>query len=126
MGDLEEARAWLRKAEQDLLAAQILQRASGPAAIACFLCQQAIEKSVKALLVHRGETPPRTHDLVELHRRLDRGVDLGVSQAQLASWAAYAVAPRYPGFGDEQTTQDLPPMLQAAGMVVSRVRGLIG
>ena len=36
----------------------------------CFHAQQCIEKLMKGLLILRGVTPPRTHDLPTLHRVL--------------------------------------------------------
>ena len=34
----------------------------------CFHAQQCVEKYMKAILIAKEVTPPRTHDLVELHR----------------------------------------------------------
>jgi HEPN domain-containing protein len=61
---------WLRQAEDDLRAAQVLQ-AAGPAAQACFLAQQVGEKAIKALLA-ADDRDLRSHSLVatqslELH-----------------------------------------------------------
>jgi HEPN domain-containing protein len=55
---------WLRTAEQDLASARVLAQA-GQHANACFLAQQAAEKSVKALLYSRGESP-RGHSIQNL------------------------------------------------------------
>lgn len=58
---------WLRKAENDWLNVQNnLASARIPWDTVCFHAQQAIEKSLKALLLHRGIVPPRIHDLVDL------------------------------------------------------------
>ncbi len=64
---MDEARAWLRKAEQDLRAGRILA-ASGEdvSGIAAFCCQQAAEKTLKGLLLLHGEPLERTHDLPHL------------------------------------------------------------
>jgi HEPN domain-containing protein len=119
-GGREEAQAWLAKAEQDLVAAQILRDRAGPATVACFLCQQAIEKTLKSLLCLLAEIPPRTHDLMELSRRLGgRCGDLGVSLEELAVCTDYSVAARYPGFGDPKAERDLPgsPVDDGVGVV---------
>lgn len=64
----------------------------------CFHAQQAIEKSLKALLLHRGIVPPRIHDLVEL---MDSSP---VDSAGLKQWRkdfrelnGFAVKSRYGG-----------------------------
>jgi HEPN domain-containing protein len=125
MADLRaEAEAWIAKADHDVLAARIIQQANGPATVGCFLCPQAIEKLLKAVLVLQGDVPPRSHDLAELYRRIGaRGGDLGVA-ANLAAWTHYAVASRYPGFGDPQAERDLPALLAQATDLAARVRRL--
>lgn len=60
------ARAWLRKAESDLVAARRLMDAEGPYDIVCFHAQQAVEKSLKALLASTDVSLPRTHNLEDL------------------------------------------------------------
>ncbi len=39
---------------------------------ACFHAQQCVEKLMKALLIARKAVPPKTHNLVELHRLIQR------------------------------------------------------
>ena len=48
-----EGARWLRQAEQDLRDAAYNQEGE-KFTLACFLCQQASEKAVKAYLYHRG------------------------------------------------------------------------
>jgi HEPN domain-containing protein len=60
-----------------------------------FWMQQAIEKALKAWLVHLGETPPLTHDLNRLLRLLElHGVNIAPFQ-ELAQFTIYAVQFRY-------------------------------
>jgi HEPN domain-containing protein len=92
------APAWIAKADNDLLAAtNIVAGVKVPWDTVCFHAQQAAEKSLKALLVARGEVPPRTHDLTGL---LTRALVYEPSLASLAADAtmltAYAVEVRYP------------------------------
>lgn len=56
---------WLREADDDHQAAQVLLE-HGHARAACVHAQQAVEKALKALLIERGHRPPRTHSLVTL------------------------------------------------------------
>ena len=51
-----EARRWWRQARRDLGSAEINARQELHE-VACFLCQQAAEKGLKALLYAQGESP---------------------------------------------------------------------
>ncbi|MDI7248350.1 MAG: HEPN domain-containing protein [Bacillota bacterium] len=59
-------RGWIRKAESDLADARRTVASEGPYDTACFHCQQAAEKCLKAFLAYHGESIPHTHDLEEL------------------------------------------------------------
>jgi HEPN domain-containing protein len=59
---------WLRQAEDDLRAVQVLQ-AAGQAAQTCFLAQQVGEKAIKALLA-ADDRDLRSHSLTNLLREL--------------------------------------------------------
>ena len=63
---------WIGKAEGDYATARReLNAIEYPNYDAvCFHAEQAGEKLMKALLIERGVTPPRTHDLVVLDRLL--------------------------------------------------------
>jgi len=122
----DEALAWLDKAEQDLSAARLILQGKGPSTVGCYLGQQALEKLLKAVLVFRGLGPPRSHDLVDLHRRVVAcGFDPQVSAADLAAWTDYAVAGRYPGFGDLESERDLLPLLTCAADLARCVRSTL-
>lgn len=91
---------WVAKAEADFRSAQREQRvrtAPNPDLV-CFLCQQCIEKYLKARLVESGVRFPKTHDLMLL-LRLAQPVEpsLGVLGNRLEALNDYAVALRYPG-----------------------------
>ena len=62
------ARGWLLKARSDLIACRRTLQADGSYDTTCFHAQQAIEKSLKALLAFHAQPVPRTHDLEELQR----------------------------------------------------------
>ena len=64
---MELARGWLTKGDHDLITAKHLLRLSGPYDTACFHCQQAAEKYLKAILAYSGQPILRTHDLREIH-----------------------------------------------------------
>ena len=56
---------WLDRASEDLTVARLVLK-EGYSAHACFLAQQAIEKSLKAYLLAKTSSYPRAHKLVDL------------------------------------------------------------
>ncbi len=60
-----EGARWLRQAEQDLRDAAYNQEGE-KFNLACFLCQQAAEKAVKAYLYYRGAEDVWGHSLIDL------------------------------------------------------------
>jgi HEPN domain-containing protein len=94
---IEEARRSLRLANRDIKAFNVLKDASGiDLATACFHAQQAIEKSLKAILfIHQIEAR-RTHDLVQLAQLLRQyGVEPPVTDEQMSRLNPFAVMLRY-------------------------------
>jgi HEPN domain-containing protein len=68
--DLKEyLAAWMLKAEHDIISAQRLLEIE-PMILdsACFHCQQAVEKSLKAFLYYNGVDVEKTHDVIYLLR----------------------------------------------------------
>jgi len=57
---------WLRHARSDLALAQQRQVPEVLLAALCFHAQQAVEKSLKAVLLKRGVAFPYTHDLARI------------------------------------------------------------
>jgi HEPN domain-containing protein len=64
----ETVKEWIAKAEGDFSVAcrERRVRKSPNWDAVCFHCQQCMEKYLKALLIHFGVTPPKTHDLLLL------------------------------------------------------------
>ena len=91
---------WIAKAEGDFLtASRELAAVDRPNYDAvCFHAQQCAEKYLKALLIARGQTPPKIHDLAQLHRLLVPVCpewQWSVDELRLLSRSA--VISRYPG-----------------------------
>ena len=81
---------WVRKAESDLAdVRRTLASEEGPFDTACFHCQQAAEKYLKAFLAWHGRQIPRTHDIEELFlicTEIDHALDsLQVSPEELSN-----------------------------------------
>lgn len=89
---------WVLKAMRDAESAQfLLDMFPPPLEIIGFHAEQAVEKSLKAVIVSEGLDPPRTHDLVFLHQRCVDQVGLDFKQVELcARLTPYAVDQRYP------------------------------
>ena len=64
--DRDVALGWLRKADSDLANAKLCLAAGKSLDTACFHCQQAVEKSLKAYLIANKAEFPFIHDLKRL------------------------------------------------------------
>lgn len=125
----EKAAAWIRKAENDLLAADNnLGSEQIPFDVVCFHCQQAAEKYLKALLASLGVQPSRTHDLLALLQ--DTRTYLTTPPAGQIENACiilnpYAIEVRYPDDESNPTAADSTEARQAAETVRQWVRGIV-
>jgi HEPN domain-containing protein len=88
--------SWLSKAEHDLLSAQRLLEIE-PMILdnACFHCQQAIEKCLKAFLIYHGRDIERTHNIIFLLSEC-ANFDSVFASVDPMNINAYAVQGRYP------------------------------
>jgi len=96
----EYVRMWLDKANNDLKNAEIIlasQAEALPLDTACFHCQQAAEKFIKAFLVFHGKQFPFTHNLADLVA-LCMQVNLAFAaiQRKAETLTPFAVEIRYP------------------------------
>lgn len=119
-------REWIRKAEEDYAAAQKLATGKPPLRDgACFHCQQAAEKFLKALLQELGLPIPYTHDLIELLERiLVKDATLKLPRPGLASLTHFAVDYRYPG--KFASARQLQSALRLVGNVRQEIRMRLG
>lgn len=118
-------REWVRKAEADYQLAETLARRSEPFHDQrAFLCQQAAEKYLKALLEELAQPIPRTHlldDLIGLllpHHPSLRGYRRG-----MRFLTRFAVGPRYPG--DNTTRRQAEAALRWADRVRTAARTIL-
>lgn len=68
MADYAEAQIWINLAERDYAVAAHLHEVfiPMPVEIICFHCQQAVEKSLEAVLAYYEDKIPKTHDITNL------------------------------------------------------------
>ncbi|MCL4844882.1 MAG: HEPN domain-containing protein [Bryobacteraceae bacterium] len=123
----EVLRQWVRKAEHDLEAARrIMAVEEGcPFDAACFHCQQAVEKYLKALLTLEGIPAPRTHDLEQLILLIPESGWLEVPVSTLAAMNPYAVEVRYADDWREPQLADAVSALEVAQRVRVAVRRIL-
>src|SRR4051794_33646839 len=92
-----DPREWLIRAKSNLA----LARSDTVGALLedhCFEAQQAAEKAIKAVFIHRGARFPFIHDLDELLSRLEgSGLKIPKYVREADELSPFAVATRYPG-----------------------------
>ncbi len=117
---------WVRKAEEDWEGARDLAARTPPLRdLACFHCQQAAEKYLKAVLQERGAVIPKTHDLRDLFNLLlPHDKTLAPLRRGLLSLTRYAVEYRYPGV--RATSQRMEAALRHAGRIRHEARIRLG
>jgi HEPN domain-containing protein len=122
--EMDLAKQWLAKAENDLLNADNnLKSEIVPYDTVCFHCQQAAEKLLKAYLVARGVPPAFTHDLLLLLEEiLLYCADAETLRDDLALLMPYAVGVRYPDELFMPTRADACEARQAAQNVLEWLR----
>lgn len=92
----------------------------------CFDAQQAVEKSLKALLVHRRIAFPKTHAIADLLTLAQRGeIEIPEEILQASELTEYAVEARYPGLFEDVTQEDYAQALEVAERVLAWVEALI-
>ena len=111
----ETVKEWLRKAERDFATArrEIAVAQDPNYDGVCFHAQQGAEKLLKAVLIHLGVRPDRTHDLNHLGRTL-RGLIPAWTwpEEELIYLSRASVEYRYPG--EEATDGDARQSLDIA------------
>jgi HEPN domain-containing protein len=118
---------WVSKAENDYGSAAH-ERGRGEEAnfdLICFLCQQCIEKLMKAVLIQRRLDAPKTHNLVTLNALLAAAIpDWKGDLDELNDLSLGAVDYRYPGESAE--VPDAEWAFTTASSLRSRLREILG
>jgi HEPN domain-containing protein len=115
--------AWLEHARSDLQLGRAALRTRGvlPEG-ACFHAEQCAEKALKALLLQRGISFPRTHTievLLDLLKASGISIPGGVDEAFALS--EYAVQTRYPGAWEPITKAEARRAIEQATLVLAWV-----
>ena len=92
----DQAEALLRKAANDLITADAVMATGKALDMACFHAQQAVEKSLKAILALHDVTYPWRHDLAELLALAKPlAPEISAYEEDMLAMAGYAVSARY-------------------------------
>ena len=120
---VDDTRAWLKRAAEDLRAADHVLAAQPPLlGDAAFHCQQTVEKALKALLAWNDTPFRKTHSLEELGEavlRLDGTLHSVIDRAAVLSEDAWKY--RYPGDEAEPTAEETRRALALAREVYAAV-----
>ncbi|CAA9461915.1 MAG: hypothetical protein AVDCRST_MAG58-2761 [uncultured Rubrobacteraceae bacterium] len=115
---VRETGRWLRFAHDDQRGAEaLLERDDVPPRLACFLAQQAAEKSIKAALIFLQTEFPFRHDLDLLRDLLPDDWALKETPTGLGALSAWAARGRYPGDLPEATREDAKAAIEKARKV---------
>jgi HEPN domain-containing protein len=124
--DLGSPKGWLRRAKSNLIRAKQPKHEEVFWEDLCFDAQQAVEKSLKALLLFHKIPFRFVHDIAELLTVLEQnGLSLPEQIRAAAELSDYAVEARYPGPMEPVTEDEYKEAVRMAEMVVSWVEGFI-
>ena len=119
--------AWLQRARSDLQLGRAALTTHGVMPEdAAFHAQQSAEKALKALLLHRDISFPKTHAievLLDLLKTREVSVPKGVDEAFELS--EYAVQTRYPGEWEPVTKTEARKALERAALVLAWVESQV-
>jgi HEPN domain-containing protein len=80
----------------------------------CFHCQQAVEKAIKAVLIHHKINLVKTHDIKLLLNLLPALAPVPITAREAALMTRYAVSTRYPGDYDAVSEEHWKQALKIA------------
>jgi HEPN domain-containing protein len=114
----DDPREWVRRARSNLALANSIAPEVYLEDL-CFDAQQAAEKAIKAVFIHRGETFPYIHDLERLLDLLDRsGLRVPRYVRQAKELTDFASVSRYPGLAAPTTSRQHRRAVRIATAVV--------
>ena len=123
--EIKYTEQWLEKAEHDLMAAQlIIEIQPIILEIACFHCQQAVEKYLKAFLVSQKQDFPKTHNLDILLKKC-ADIDPSFEGIDLLNLEDFAVRGRYPHDFISPTIEETQQFYEIALGVKSSVLAVV-
>ncbi len=117
---------WLRRARSDLALASVPLPRDVLYNELCFHAQQAVEKCIKAVLVHYGIEFRKVHNIDYLMTLLPSEVSLPAKAEQVVDLTSYAVTLRYPGDYEDVTEETYREAIEAARVVFAWAEQIVG
>lgn len=117
--------AWLQFAVADLTLARQESVSGVMLELLCFHAQQAAEKSIKAVLVLRKVTFPKTHDLKLLIELLPNDIIRPQVLLDAVILSDYATVYRYPGMAEQISHDEYHHLVSLAEAVVAWAEAII-
>jgi HEPN domain-containing protein len=125
--DPSDPHEWLRRAASNLARAR--EEPTRPEILfedLCFDAQQAAEKALKSILIHRRVRFPKTHVIAHLLSLLDtNGVAVPADVSATTDLTAYAVLTRYPSEDADVTREEWQEAVAQATLVVRWAESLV-
>jgi len=118
----KETGSWLAQAKDDLDGAEFNFQGRRYS-IAAFLCQQAIEKALKALLIETTASFPKIHDLTKLAKLSKAPANI----VRLCSRVSPAyTASRYPDSPKQYSKEDCEKLLAESKVILKWIEEKLG
>jgi len=123
--NFDDISAWLDYARRDYDIALHLSNTFRPMPTEniCYNSQQAIEKSLKGILILRTGDYRKTHDIRELHQMCkEAGVDFGLQPSTTRTLTRFATKSRYPDEVFDYTDKDAELGLKFAEQILTQAK----
>ena len=122
--------SWLKASEEDLVVVESLLKNNLATGAASFHAQQAIEKSLKAILEEYTKRIPKIHDLDKLFYEAREYIDLEFDEFTINKLNTLYIEARYPGaFGflpnGKPSLEDIEQFYTFAKRIHAKVKTLL-
>jgi HEPN domain-containing protein len=117
---------WLRRAWSNLDLARVDRNSNILFEDLCFHAQQAAEKALKAILVSKIISFPKTHNIRTLIDLIPEDLDIPQEAKTATRLSDYAVLTRYPGDVEPVTEEEYLEAIRIAEAVVQWAEKIVG
>ena len=123
--EVESPAEWIRYAKSDLALSKGPTSLDVMLEMLCFHAQQAVEKSIKAILIAKSIPFPRMHHLDALIGLLPADVPMPPDEAEVVGLTEFAVTIRYHGLDEPVTEEEYREAVRLAESVVRWAEDLL-
>lgn len=115
---IDEIQKWFNLAEKDFISAKKVFKKK-VYYVSAFLCQQSVEKGLKALYIKKFKKLLRIHDLVELGKKINADIEILDVCAKLNP---VYIETRYPDVSISYTKNDIREVLKDTEKVIEWIK----